>query len=38
MVVIEGGTWWISKVTPHTYSNVGKEPFDLIVVFMKDAK
>jgi quercetin dioxygenase-like cupin family protein len=33
-----GKTWWISKVTPHAYSNVGKEPFDLIVVFMKEAK
>jgi quercetin dioxygenase-like cupin family protein len=33
-----GKTWWISKVTPHAYSNVGQEPFDLIVVFLKDAK
>lgn len=33
-----GKTWWISKVTPHAYSNVGTEPFDLIVVFLKDAK
>ena len=31
-----GRTWWVSKVTPHAYSNVGKEPFDLIVVFLKD--
>ena len=33
-----GKTWWVSKVTPHAYSNVGNEPFDLIVVFLKDAK
>ena len=30
-----GKTWYVSKVTPHAYSNVGKEPFDLIVVFLK---
>jgi len=33
-----GKTWWVSKVTPHAYSNVGHEPFDLIVVFLKDGK
>ena len=36
--VESGKTWWVSKVTPHAYSNVGKEPFDLIVVFLKDQK
>jgi quercetin dioxygenase-like cupin family protein len=30
-----GKTWYVSKVTPHAYSNVGKEPFDLVVVFLK---
>lgn len=33
-----GKTWWVSNVTPHAYSNVGSEPFDLIVIFLKDAK
>jgi oxalate decarboxylase/phosphoglucose isomerase-like protein (cupin superfamily) len=30
-----GKTWYVSKVTQHAYSNVGKEPFDLLVVFLK---
>ncbi len=30
-----GRTWYVSKVTPHAYSIVGKEPFDLVVVFLK---
>jgi quercetin dioxygenase-like cupin family protein len=30
-----GKTWYVSKVTPHAYSNVGKESFDLVVVFLK---
>ncbi len=30
-----GKTWYVSKVTPHAYSNVGQEPFDLLVVFLK---
>jgi quercetin dioxygenase-like cupin family protein len=30
-----GKTWYVSKVTPHAYSNVGKEPFDLVVIFLK---
>ncbi len=30
-----GKSWYVSKVTPHAYSNVGKDPFDLVVVFLK---
>lgn len=30
-----GKTWYVSKVTQHAYSNIGKEPFDLLVVFLK---
>ncbi|MGE3512531.1 MAG: cupin domain-containing protein [Vicinamibacterales bacterium] len=33
-----GKTWWVSNVTPHAYSNVGTEPFDLIVIFLKQSK
>src|SRR5262245_40519229 len=30
-----GKTWYVSKTTEHAYSNVGREPFDLLVVFLK---
>ena len=30
-----GQAWYVSKVTQHAYSNVGTEPFDLLVVFLK---
>src|SRR5260370_42504029 len=30
-----GQAWYVSKVTQHAYSNIGTEPFDLLVVFLK---
>jgi quercetin dioxygenase-like cupin family protein len=30
-----GKVWYVSKTTEHAYSNTGREPFDLLVVFLK---
>ncbi len=30
-----GKVWYVSKTTQHAYSNTGREPFDLLVVFLK---
>lgn len=33
--VAPGKVWYVSKTTQHAYSNTGREPFDLLVVFLK---